>query len=509
LIRNYEAVNSETARLIDLNAGYLGVSDRQLMENAGRAVAEEIAHRFPVGSKVVVYAGTGRNGGDGLVAARHLACRGFKVKVLLIGSGDRIRDELTWLNYQAVRNMRFTVELEEVRDSKELKPVKADVIVDGLLGTGVKGVLREPMLTAVRTLNESEGFKVSVDVPSGVDSDTGEVLGEAVQADLTLTFHRLKVGLRNASALCGELKVVDIGIPPEAEFTAGPGDLTLMVKARDPMAHKGDFGRLLIIGGSDVYTGAPALAALAALRVGVDLAYVAAPEETAKTISSFSPDLITIKMEGRYLTPRNLNQLKAFLEKASAVAVGSGLGDREETFEFAKEVIELAWERVKPMVVDADAIAAFRDSGLNSHGKVVVTPHAGEFQKLTGKLPSENLLKRVDDVKDAAARFGSVILLKGSVDVVSDGLRVKLNYTGNPGMTVGGTGDVLTGVVGGFLAQGHPAFESAVAGAYVNGLAGDLAYRERGYQLTASDLLDRFPAIMMNPAEAHKAVKAS
>ncbi|MEM3072549.1 MAG: NAD(P)H-hydrate epimerase, partial [Candidatus Bathyarchaeia archaeon] len=298
MIRNYEAVNSETARLIDLNADYLGVSDRQLMENAGRAVAEEIAHRFPVGSEVVVYAGIGRNGGDGLVAARHLACRGFKVKVLLLGSGERIRDNLTWLNYQAVRNMRFTVELVEVRDSRELKPVKADVIVDSLLGTGVKGVLREPMLTAVKTLNDSEGFKVSVDVPSGVDSDTGQVLGEAVKADLTLTFHRLKIGLKEASSFCGELKVVDIGIPPEAEFTAGPGDLALVARARSPESHKGDFGRLLVIGGSEVYTGAPALAALAALRVGVDLAYVAAPEETAKTISSFTPDLITIKMEG-------------------------------------------------------------------------------------------------------------------------------------------------------------------------------------------------------------------
>lgn len=288
---------SQDMRMLEINSEYLGVLPLQLMENAGKAVADEIASRFKPGSQVIFFSGTGRNGGDGMVAARHLAAKGFKVKSILVGREADISDEIVVRNWKAIREMDWTIDINVLGDSSLIQPFSANVLVDALLGTGAKGNLRQPVLRAVRALNDSEGFCVAVDVPSGVDSDTGEILGEAVRADLTVTFHRMKSGLEKARDYSGEIKVVEIGIPYEAELYAGPGDVEIIPKTREPQSHKGDFGRLLVLGGSETFSGAPALVALAALRTGVDLAYVAAPERTAYAISSFSPDLITLKLD--------------------------------------------------------------------------------------------------------------------------------------------------------------------------------------------------------------------
>ena len=185
-------------------------------------------------------------------------------------------------------------------------------------------------------INSLSGFKIAVDVPTGIDSDTGEVLGNAVKADLTVTFHKAKQGLEKAKKYVGELVVADIGLPQEMERFAGPGDVYLATKPRRPTAHKGDFGRLLVIGGSEVYSGAPTLVSLAALRTGVDIVYLAAPTKTALAISSMSPDLITIKLEGNNLKPSNMETLKPYLAMVDAVAMGPGLGLNPETQNLSK-----------------------------------------------------------------------------------------------------------------------------------------------------------------------------
>jgi NAD(P)H-hydrate epimerase len=324
-------------------------------------------------------------------------------------------------------------------------------------------------------------------------------LGEAVKADLTVTFHRTKKGLEKAKKHVGKLVVKDIGLPLEFEKFAGPGDVSLVTKPRPSESHKGDFGRLLIIGGSETFSGAPTLVANAALRTGVDLAYVAAPEKTAYAISSLSPDLITIKLEGKHLNPQNLATLKPYIETSNALAIGPGLGLNAETGKALKAVIEVAERAGKPLLLDADGLKAFAKFKRKLKVPLVLTPHAGEYAMLTDKKPPEALAEKASEVQEAAARLNAVILLKGAVDVISDGKRVKLNFTGNPGMTVGGTGDVLSGVVGAFLAQQVAPFEAAVAGAFVNGAAGDFVYAEKGAHMVASDIIRWIPSVLNDP----------
>jgi NAD(P)H-hydrate epimerase len=500
------ALTSLETMILDKNSAYLGVSTLQLMENAGGAVADEINARFGAGSSVVIYGGTGRNGGDGMVAARHLAARGFNVFYKLVGSEEAISDPTALHNWHALKSMATTVKIDENRDSTALSEADSDIVVDALLGTGVKGKLRQPILKAVQVINGSGGFKVAVDVPTGIDSDTGDVLGEAVRANLTVTLHAMKKGFSKAKEFCGEVKVADIGIPPEAAVFAGPGDVDAAVVRRLPEAHKGQFGRLLVVGGSDVFTGAPALVALAAYRTGTDLVFLAAPERTAQAISSISPNLITIKLPGENLAPTHLRIIREQLEKANAVAVGPGLGLSKRTVSAVRKIVALARQSKKPLLLDADGLRAMGVIRKEIFDEsTVVTPHAGEFQAISGKPPSRDLKVRSKEVRDFASRSGAVVLLKGHTDVISDGMRVKMNNTGNPGMTVGGTGDVLSGIVAGLMAQGVDGFRAAVAGAFVNGAAGDLAEEQYGYHLTPTDLLDFIPRIMNDPM-CHKAI---
>jgi NAD(P)H-hydrate epimerase len=476
------------------------------MENAGRAVADEICARFGSGSQVAVYCGLGRNGGDGMVVARHLAGHGFKVNLKLVGNSKTITDSIVIQNWLALKSMPVSAKLEEYRDSSNVSESVSDIIIDAVLGTGVKGKLRQPILRAVEAINGSRGFKIAVDAPTGVDSDTGEVLSEAVRANLTITFHAMKDGLLKAKDYCGELKVVSIGIPPEASLFVGPGDVEAAIVQRSPESHKGQYGRLLVIGGSETYSGAPALVALAAYRAGTDLVFVAAPNETAQTISAISPNLITIKLPGENLTPPHIRILRDEIAKADAIIIGPGLNMSRQSVSVVRRLLPIVRSGKKPLLLDADGLKAI--GVVNKRlfeGPVVLTPHAGEFQAISGKLPSRDLSVRSTEVRTFAAKVGAVVLLKGHTDVISDGDRVKLNSTGNPGMTVGGTGDVLSGLVAGLMAQGVDCYRAAVAGAFVNGCAGDLAQEHLGNHLTATDLLDQIPPAMNDPM-CHKIV---
>ena len=493
-------ITSREMRALELNSEYYGVSRLQLMENAGRSVADEIASRFkPNEARVAVFCGSGGNGGDGFVAARHLTCLGFKVDVILAGSSSKIVDNEARRNWLALQTLKNTITLHEVYDSTLIPKVEAEVVVDALLGIGLKGTLRPPILQLVEKINEMKAFCVSVDVPTGINSDSGEVLGDAVKADVTVTFHKTKPGLAKAKEYTGEIIVRDIGLPNEFERFAGPGDVSLVVKPRPAEAHKGDFGRLLVVGGSEVFSGAPALVAFAALRTGVDLTYIAAPHKTARAISSMSPDLITVKLEGEHLNPRNTPVIKRYLEASTAVVMGPGLGLHKETRDAVKEIIKLIQREKIPLLLDADGLKAFAEFKRKVGLPLVLTPHAGEYQILTGRKLPKDLEKRAAEVQKTARKLGAVILLKGHVDVISDGKRVKFNFAGNPGMTVGGTGDVLSGIVGAFLAQRVDPFEAAVAGAFINGAAGDFVRSEKGYHMVPTDILEWIPRVMDDP----------
>ena len=311
-----------------------------------------------------------------------------------------------------------------------------------------------------------------------------DVYKRQVRADYVVTFHRPKPDL-------GECVIVaDIGIPPEAELFVGPGDLGLMGK-RSPESHKGDSGRVLVIGGGP-YTGAPALAALAALRAGADIVTVAAPAEAARAISCFSPNLIVRELSSDHLTPQDLPVLQDLIPAHDVVVMGMGLGRHPDTGDALAGIIPLA----EKAVIDADALLP----GLPLKG--IITPHAGEFQRLSGlSLADMDWRERMEPLKGYAREREVIVLLKGKVDLITDGELIRANTTGNPGMTVGGTGDVLAGIAAAFYAR-TSALRAANAAAFVNGRTGDLAYAERGFGMLATDLVEKIPLAMRLEGES-------
>ena len=494
---------------LEVNAQYFGISLLQLMENAGHSVAQEIINRFQKNKKIAIFCGLGGNGGDGFVVARHLLAAGFEVTVILVGRARDISHEASLCNWNILQSIKDNIILFEVTDSALIPKVNVGVVVDALLGTGTKGKLKPPISKVVDYINSLNACRVAVDMPTGIDSDTGEVLGTAVKADLTITFHKAKVGLDKAKKYVGELIVADIGLPMELERFAGPGDVSLVTKPRNLTAHKGDFGRLLVIGGSQVYSGAPALVSLAALRTGVDIVYLAAPEKTAYAISAMSPDLITIKLDGENLKPTNIETIKPYLSMVDAVAIGPGLGMNAETVKFVKVCVDEVEKAKKPLLLDADGLKAFAKFKRALKVPFVLTPHVGEYTILTGEELPDNQEERVVAIQKNSKKLNATILVKGKIDIICDAERTKLNFTGNPGMTVGGTGDVLSGIVSGLLAQGADAFEAAVAGAFVNGAAGDFVTSEIGFHIVATDLLDWIPRVLNDPMSHLKVHKSS
>ncbi|MEM4389414.1 MAG: NAD(P)H-hydrate dehydratase [Candidatus Micrarchaeia archaeon] len=259
-----------------------------------------------------------------------------------------------------------------------------------------------------------------------------------------------------------------------------------VLKTRKQNSHKGENGRVLVVGGARRYFGAPALVGLAALRSGADLAYLLVPDYISRALAALSPDLIIWDFEGEVLNDSSIPAFREISDKCDALVIGNGLTKQESALSTAKAILS-NWHG--PCVIDGDVI------GFAAHENGVLTPHAGEFKRLGFGAPEGGLEARARQVRQAARELGMVILLKGVVDVVSDGERIAFNKTGNAAMTVGGTGDILAGVLGALLAQGHDPFEAACLAAFINGSAGDLAFAELGYSILASDLLDYLPSV--------------
>ena len=278
---------------------------------------------------------------------------------------------------------------------------------------------------------------------------------------------------------------------------SGPSDVKRVVKARARDSSKRDFGSLLVVGGSDVYSGAPALAALAALRTGSGLVVVAAPSFAAATIRGYSPNLIVHSLSTNVVTPQDLEKLTKMIASSNAIVLGPGIGRNQETAEAIPSIVETTSHAKKPLLVDADAIRALagRRDELRKSG-AILTPHDGEFKAISGTAPPRRLRERMKLCEKFALDHSCILLLKGHNTIVSDGHQTKINRTGNPGMAVGGTGDVLSGIVGAFLSQGANRFEAAVAGAYVHGLAGDLVRKRKGFHMLDSDLIEELPCAL-------------
>jgi NAD(P)H-hydrate epimerase len=467
---------------VDRNAAALGVPQRALMESSGRAVADAVRALADPGDAVAVVCGRGNNGGDGAVAVRHL--RAFDARAHLLGRPETVSTDVARANWRVLE--RSAAETRVVRDSRDLDLGAPDVVVDAILGTGVTGAPREPAATAIGRVNASGATVVSVDVPSGVDADTGRATGDAVDPDRVVTFHDDKPGL---SAY--DVTVADIGIPAAAERFVGPGDLP---GTRSPTAHKGDAGEVLVVGGGP-YTGAPALAGQAAMRAGADLVRVACPRGVAREVQSYEPGLIVEPFDADVLTAA---RVPALLDRAAAhdaVVVGPGVGAADAAAEAVRDFLGAFDGRA---VVDADALRAVPEDG---DATLVCTPHAGEARAMGADLPGDaDRDRREREAAALADRYGATVLLKGRHDVVAtthggDGPRTRVSRTGTPAMTVGGTGDVLAGVTGALLAVSAP-FPAACVAVYANGVAGERATAGRDRGLVAADLLGELPAAL-------------
>ncbi|WP_297090444.1 NAD(P)H-hydrate dehydratase [Thermococcus sp.] len=468
----------EDVYIWDINAKWLGISPYQLMENAGAGVARTIEERFGKGLKVAVFSGTGNNGGDGFVVARHLSFEN-DVTLFLVGDEAKIRSEEARHNWDILKALDF-VKIRVLKDSAYIEPLDLsayDVIVDALLGAGTKGEPREPIRSAIEKINEYAGKAkiVSVDLPSGYPSAVH------VRADFAVTFQWDKEEYGGF-----ERVIAKIGYPKELYYLVGPGDAKFALRKRGE--HKGQNGKLLVIGGSEDYFGAPYLASKAASYL-VDLVYLAMPEYSARRISD--PDLILRPVGERNLAPEHVPELLRLAEKVDAVVIGPGIGPREETKAFVREFVKRC---EKPLVIDADGLKAVAEDLSVLKGKTfVLTPHAGEFKLLFGVKSAGSLTEKAELVMQKAQKIGGVILLKGAYDIISDGKTWKYNRTGNRGMTTGGTGDVLAGLVGALLALGNEPLRSASVGAFLNGLAGDMVKEELGENFTALEVAKKVP----------------
>jgi hydroxyethylthiazole kinase-like uncharacterized protein yjeF len=466
----------EEVSVLDRNAQYLGVPTSQQMENAGKVVADHVMKRYNLAhKKVTVICGTGNNGGDGLVAARYLRVHA-EVTVVLLSDEKNITSDIARLNFSKIKGKVKTLvmpaNLGELINS-------SDIIIDAMLGVGIKGKLREPYASVVKKLNASRRQIVSVDVPTGMGTDL------AVRPSMTVTFHDMKEGMEKAK--CGKVVVADIGIPKDAELYIGPGEYVYLPRPW-PASHKGDNGRLVVVGGGP-FTGAPAFSAFAAYRMGVDLVRIFTPSSAASIIASYSPAFIVHPLPGQGLNASHVEDVTSALNDCDALAIGPGLGAVPDTLAAICDILSRCQ---KPVVIDADAIRAVGQNRKVLKGlRAVITPHAGEFELLTGEKLPEDMDGKARAVKNWAKRLELTILLKGHGDIVSDGTHLKYNRTGNPGMTVGGTGDVLTGIVGALLARNVSPYNAARIAALTNGYAGDLAFSDLGYSIGPIDVACR------------------
>ncbi|TFG21471.1 MAG: NAD(P)H-hydrate dehydratase [Promethearchaeota archaeon] len=503
-----DKITSEELSILDNNSEWLGISKLQLMECAGFSFSNYIKDHLDLNSKskILIFCGLGNNGGDGFVIARHLASFNIPVSVFLVGIPDKINSNEAIHNWKILSSLEYLVNKNTITDSKQMDTIQElfddmnsnFIIIDALLGTGIKGKLREPIASCIRMINHVKenaprNLKViSVDVPSGMDPDTGKVSDNAVHSDLVITFHKPKSGLSKKSKYINELIVKSIGIPLEATIFVGKGDLLPALKKRKKDNHKGQFGKILIIGGSKNYSGAPAYAALTAINFGCDLVITFTPSVVGDVIRSYSPNMIVRSSKGEWLTIKAYDEVSKLIDWADTILIGPGMGLEKETEELFVRILEKLNPIQKKLVLDADALKLVKNHLDLIKGKeVILTPHEGELKIIKAiDLPKyDEIEKRGDITFKLAKEINSIVLLKGPYDYISDGHSLKINKTGCPEMSIGGTGDVLAGLCASFLTTDNTAFKSACSAVFLNGYLGQYCLNNVGPRFTATDMI--------------------
>jgi len=493
---------AESAEL-DRESAARGVTVQVLMENAGRAVARTVVAVAGgvYGRRAVVVCGKGNNGGDGLVAARHLDRSGMGVRVVLVAHASELHGESASNLRKFARAGGAWQGFSDAALQREVD--RADVVVDAIFGTGFRGAPGGAFARAIDLINDGPGSVVAVDIPSGVEGETGLVRGRAVFADVTVTFGGLKPGLvfHPGAEHAGEAEVADIGFPPDLVRSdlclVEAEDVARLVPSRAPESNKRASGVVLVVAGSRSMTGAAALTAGAAYRAGAGLVTLAVPEGILPVVEAAVAEATFLPLPESTEGTADERAASIVLERSNevqALAIGPGLTTNPATVELVRRLVA---ETPVPFVLDADGLNAFAGRGsllADRRSEAVLTPHAGEFGRLTGLSSNEVLEDRVGHARKAAAEFRCPVLLKGSRTVVAEpGGRVRVNPTGGPFLATGGTGDVLTGAVAAFIARGLPPADAAVLAAYIHGVAGRMAGAELGEGTVAPDVLARLP----------------
>jgi hydroxyethylthiazole kinase-like uncharacterized protein yjeF len=483
----------------------------RLMENAGKAVVQEMERQFGRlrDRTFTVVAGKGQNGGDGFVVARLLRQRGCRTRVVLLAAASLLTEDsaITFRKYKQAGGRTHQVTDEASIAGVQSLVCDSEILVDAIFGTGLNAPVQGAAAVVINLMNRSRRRIVAIDLPSGLHADSGQILGTAVQAFLTVTLARPKRGLYlgDGPNIAGIIRIVDIGIPPEVIARAkiplqllDAVSLRAMLPPRKRAAHKGSFGHAGIIAGSSGKTGAAAMAALGALRAGAGLVTVSIPEGLhgvleAKLLEAMS--FPVAETASHSLAQSAKASLLGFAAAKTAVAIGPGIGSEGETVGLVRELIT---EIKQPLVLDADGINALAGHAhilRRAQAPVILTPHPGEMARLLGTSAGDVQKDRLGVAGGFAQEFNVHVVLKGAGTVIAapDGA-LAVNPTGNPGMATGGTGDVLTGMIVGFLAQGLSPWNAACAGTYLHGLAGDLAAARRGeIGMIARDLVDAIP----------------
>ena len=496
--------NAEQSRNLDRQAAERGIGVETLMERAGQAVCDEIGAMLPFSGKVVFLCGKGNNGGDGFVAARLAKGGGFEVECLCTSPEEDLGD---FARLQFLRCKEAAVPVTFASDASFEKALedlrRSDLIVDALLGTGARGQVEGQILSAIKAAGASGTPILSVDIPSGIDCDTGKELGESIRADSTITFGLPKpflfqnVGLEHA----GDWKVDGIGFP--TELLEQPTPMRLMdkewtaqrVPVRSRGSHKGDSGRLLIVAGSDKMSGAAALAVRGALRGGAGLVSLASTPEVCRRVATQIPECLLIPLPSvdGAISTEGVDVVLEWMDKGNAAVFGPGLSQQDGVVEFLARVWK-SWNL--PAVIDADALNSAASGTVLPNSPAILTPHPGEMARLLSLKTDEVECDRFGAVAECAKRYAKVSILKGAYSLIASTENPTLvNPTGNSGMATGGMGDVLSGLIGALLAQSLEPIDAAALGVYLHGLASDICARRIGpIGYTASELADALPS---------------
>lgn len=489
----------------------IGIPGIVLMETAGSEIVRLIERHYPTAQRIGVFVGKGNNGGDGLVIARHLAHAGREVQIFLVSPAE----SFTW---EALTNLdiakKLGLQIEEIlTDAASIKTLKYELLVDAIFGTGLRGAVREPVANIINAINNLSIPILAVDLPSGLDADTGDPLGTCVQADRTVTIGLPKRGLlvHPGAEFAGKLEVIDIGFPQQVidaqnikvHWTTQK-DAAKWIPSRSPASYKGSYGRVLVVAGSTGMTGAAALASEAALRVGTGLVTLAIPQSLNTILEVKLSEVMTLPLpetEAGSLAESSTSAILEYAKKTKSIlAIGPGLSQHPETVTLVHQLINenRKQELGLRIVIDADGLNALAQATelISLLGpEAILTPHPGEMARLTNISISTLEANRIGTAEEFANQHGVTLVLKGAPTITSNpNGETWVNSTGNAGMATAGMGDVLTGIIAGLAAQNVPSETAAVLGVYLHGLAGDIAAERLGmHGLIAGDVLQAIP----------------